>query len=76
MDVYTQIVQACLNNHQPNLAIEYVERSKARNLVQIFADSDSTPHPKGDQIRPETRKRLERLKEQIRRQTTATRQSG
>jgi len=65
MDVYTQIVQVCLNNHQPNLAIEYVERSKARNLVQIFADSDSTPHPKGDQIRPETRKRLERLKEQI-----------
>jgi CHAT domain-containing protein len=65
MDVYTQIVQACLNNHQPDLAIEYVERSKARNLVQIFADSDSTLHPKGDQIRPETRKRLERLKEQI-----------
>lgn len=65
MDVYTQIVQACLNNHQLELAIEYVERSKARNLVQIFADSDSTLHPKGDQIRPETRKRLERLKAQI-----------
>jgi len=65
MDVYTQIVQACLNNHQPDLAIEYVERSKARNLVQLFADTDSTLHPKGDQIRPDTRKRLERLKAQI-----------
>jgi len=65
MDVYTQIVQACLNNHQRDLAIEYVERSKARNLVQLFADSDGTLHPKGDQIRPETRKRLERLKKQI-----------
>ncbi|MBW4573807.1 MAG: CHAT domain-containing protein [Aphanothece sp. CMT-3BRIN-NPC111] len=65
MDVYTQIVQACLNNHQPDLAIEYVERSKARNLVQLFADTDSTLHPKGDQIRPQTRQRLERLKEQI-----------
>lgn len=65
MDVYTQIVQACLNNHQPDLAIEYVERSKARNLVQLFANSDSTLHPKGDQIRPDTRKRLERLKKQI-----------
>jgi tetratricopeptide (TPR) repeat protein len=65
MDVYTQIVQACLNNHQPDLAIEYVERSKARNLVQLFASTDGTLHPKGDQIRPETRKRLERLKAQI-----------
>jgi len=65
MDVYTQIVQACLNNHQPKLVIEYVERSKARNLVQLFANSDSELKPKGDQIRPETRKRLERLKEQI-----------
>jgi CHAT domain-containing protein len=65
MDVYTQIVQACLNNDQPKLAIEYVERSKARNLVQLFADSDSTLHPKGDQIRPDTRRRLERLKAQI-----------
>jgi len=65
MDVYTQIVQACFNNHQPELAIEYVERSKARNLVQLFADSDGTLQPKGDQIRPETRQRLERLKEQI-----------
>jgi CHAT domain-containing protein/Flp pilus assembly protein TadD len=65
MDVYTQIVQACLNNHQPDLAIEYVERSKARNLVQLFANSDGTIDPKGDQIRPETRKRLERLKAQI-----------
>jgi CHAT domain-containing protein/tetratricopeptide (TPR) repeat protein len=65
MDVYTQIVQACINNHQPDLAIEYVERSKARNLVQLFAYSDGTLQPKGDQIRPETRKRLERLKKQI-----------
>ena len=65
MDVYTQIVQAGINNRQPDLAIEYIERSKARNLVKLFADTDGTLHPKGDQIRPDTRKRLERLKAQI-----------
>ena len=65
MDVYTQIVQACLNNHQPKLALEYVERSKARNLVQLFADAESTLHPKGDQLDRNIRQRIERLKAQI-----------
>ncbi|MFP4101613.1 CHAT domain-containing protein, partial [Coleofasciculus sp.] len=65
MDVYTQIVQACLNNHQPKLALEYVERSKARNLVQLFADAESTLHPKGDQLDPQIRQRIESLKAQI-----------
>jgi CHAT domain-containing protein len=65
MDVYTQIVQACLNNHQPKLALEYVERSKARNLVQLFADAESTLHPKGNQVDRKIRQRIERLKAQI-----------
>ncbi|MEQ8999164.1 MAG: CHAT domain-containing tetratricopeptide repeat protein [Coleofasciculus sp. B1-GNL1-01] len=65
MDVYTQIVQACLNNHQPKLALEYVERSKARNLVQLFADAESTLHPKGDQVDRKIRQQIERLKAQI-----------
>ncbi len=61
IDVYTQTVQACLNNHQPELALEYVERSKARNLVQLFADSDN----KSNQVNSNVLKRLDKLKQQI-----------
>ncbi|NEP02296.1 MAG: CHAT domain-containing protein [Symploca sp. SIO2E9] len=65
IDVYTKVVPACLNNQRPDLAIEYVERSKARNLVQIFADSDEQLKPKGEEIRQSTIKKLDRLKEKI-----------
>ena len=61
MDVYTKTVQACLNNNQPELALEYVERSKARNLVQLFADSKNKSH----QIRSDVLNRLEKIKKQI-----------
>lgn len=44
--VYANIVQACINNNQPDKAIEYVERSKARNLVELLATRDI--HPKGN----------------------------
>ncbi|NER29440.1 MAG: CHAT domain-containing protein [Symploca sp. SIO1C4] len=65
IDVYTKVVPACLNNQQPDLAIEYVERSKARNLVQIFADSDEQLKPKGEEIRQSTIKKLDKLKGKI-----------
>ncbi|MGK7881469.1 MAG: CHAT domain-containing protein [Crocosphaera sp.] len=61
IDVYTQTVQACLNNDQPKLALEYVERSKARNLVQLFADLDN----KSNLISKEVLQRLDNLKGEI-----------
>ena len=65
IDVYTQMVQACLNHGQSALAIEYVERSKARNLVQLFADSDKPLQLMGEQSGAGQRKLLEKLKQQI-----------
>jgi CHAT domain-containing protein len=44
--VYYDIVQSYLNLNQPDKALEYVERSKTRNLVEILADRDLIP--KGD----------------------------
>ncbi|MEM9272145.1 MAG: CHAT domain-containing tetratricopeptide repeat protein [Cyanobacteria bacterium P01_F01_bin.143] len=62
IDVYTQAVQACLNDNQPELAVEYVERSKARNLVQLFADLDN----KSNKVNSNILNHLERLKKEIR----------
>jgi CHAT domain-containing protein/Tfp pilus assembly protein PilF len=44
IDVYAKMVQACINIGQPDKAIEYVERSKARNLVELLAHKNI--HPK------------------------------
>jgi CHAT domain-containing protein len=44
--VYTSIVQAYINNNQPDKALEYVERSKARNLVELLTNRDI--YPKGN----------------------------
>ena len=41
--VYFNIVQACINNEQPEKAIEYAERSKARNLVELLANRNLQP---------------------------------
>jgi len=65
IDVYTQMVQACLHHGQSALAIEYVERSKARNLVQLFADADKPLQLMGEQSGAGQRKLLEKLKQQI-----------
>lgn len=43
IDVYGRIVQAYLQNNQLDKAIEYVERSKARNLVGLLADKNIYP---------------------------------
>nr|MDJ0728698.1 tetratricopeptide repeat protein [Crocosphaera sp.] len=46
MDVYHGIVQSYLNLKQPDKALEYVERSKTRYLVQLFTERDI--YPKGN----------------------------
>jgi CHAT domain-containing protein len=43
IDVYGRIVQAYLRNNQLDKAIEYVERSKARNLVGLLANKNIYP---------------------------------
>ncbi|MEM9924517.1 MAG: CHAT domain-containing protein, partial [Cyanobacteria bacterium P01_D01_bin.50] len=43
INVYKNIVQACINNEQPEKAIEYAERSKARNLVELVYNTQLEP---------------------------------
>lgn len=62
LDVYLQIVQACLNNNQSDKALEYVERSKARTLVERLAKLDL--YPKGD-VSETSLKKLKRLRREI-----------
>ncbi|MBE8967295.1 CHAT domain-containing protein [Nostocales cyanobacterium LEGE 12452] len=45
IDVYSGAVQAYINNQQFNKAIEYVERSKARNLIELLANIHLNPKP-------------------------------
>ncbi len=40
IDIYQNIVQACINNHQLDKAIEYVERSRSKRLVDLIASND------------------------------------
>ncbi len=43
MDVYHGIVQSYLNLNQKDRALEYVERSKTRYLVQLLTERDIYP---------------------------------
>jgi CHAT domain-containing protein len=45
INVYAGIVQAYIHKDQPDKAIEYVERSKARNLVELLANKNLYPKP-------------------------------
>jgi CHAT domain-containing protein len=40
IDIYANIVQACINNKQLDKAIEYVERSRSKRLVDLMASND------------------------------------
>ncbi|MCA2655540.1 CHAT domain-containing tetratricopeptide repeat protein [Microcystis sp. M061S2] len=62
MDVYHGIVQSYLNLNQPDCALEYVERSKTRYLVQLLTDRDI--YPKGN-IPPTIITELDRLRRAI-----------
>lgn len=44
--VYQNIIQACINQGQIDKAIEYVERSKTRNLVDLLFTRDLYPKDK------------------------------
>ncbi|BAY80441.1 hypothetical protein NIES25_69290 (plasmid) [Nostoc linckia NIES-25] len=43
IDIFHRIVQAHLNLHQPDRALEYIERSKARNLVELMTQKSLKP---------------------------------
>lgn len=40
LHVYENMVQACINNKQLNKAIEYIERSRSKRLVDLMASND------------------------------------
>jgi CHAT domain-containing protein/tetratricopeptide (TPR) repeat protein len=40
IDIYEKIVQACINNGQLDRAVEYVERSRSKRLVDLMASND------------------------------------
>ncbi|MDF0555669.1 CHAT domain-containing protein [Kamptonema sp. UHCC 0994] len=40
INIYANIVQACINNKQLDKALEYVERSRSKRLVDLMASND------------------------------------
>ena len=61
IDVYIGMVKACIKDGQLTKAIEYVERSKARNLVELLASLNLQPKGVSEDIRNE----LNRLRQEI-----------
>ncbi|MBK1989687.1 tetratricopeptide repeat protein [Sphaerospermopsis aphanizomenoides BCCUSP55] len=62
IDVYQKLVQAYINIEQWDKAIETVERSKTRNLVELLANRDL--YPKGD-VPQEIISQLDQLRRSI-----------
>ncbi len=62
IQVYFSLVQSCINTQQFDKAIEYAERSKSRNLVELLATRDL--YPKGD-IPPDILSQLDTLRRQV-----------
>ena len=63
IEVYYKIVQAYLNTEQNALALEYVERSKTRNLVELLATRDLKPR---GNFSPAILEKLDCLRDEIR----------
>jgi len=61
IDLYCGMVKACINDGQLTKAIEYVERNKARNLVQLIASENL--NPKG--VSEDIRNQYKRLRQEI-----------
>ncbi|QIZ73661.1 CHAT domain-containing protein [Oxynema aestuarii AP17] len=59
--IYRGMVEVCLELGNYTAAIEYADRSKARNLVELIATRDA--YPQG--ISPEDRQRLQQLRQAI-----------
>lgn len=68
IDVYQHMVQACVNNNNREKAIEYAERSKTRNLVELLANKNLFPkrdlYP-NQQTYQTHREQLYKLRQQI-----------
>ena len=62
MGLYVLIVEVCLELGRYTDAIEYVDRSKARNLTELIATRDAYP---GGEISAEDRQRLQQLRQAI-----------
>jgi CHAT domain-containing protein len=56
IDVYIKMVQACINDGQSEKALETVERSKSRNLVELLANSELYPKDASDSLKQELRR--------------------
>ena len=50
IDVFHRIVQAYLNLNQPEKALEYIERSKGRNLVELITQKNLQPQGVSQEI--------------------------
>ncbi|WP_287714763.1 CHAT domain-containing protein, partial [Microcystis sp. M144S2] len=61
IDVFYRIVQAHLNLNQPEKALEYIERSKGRNLVELMTQKNL--HPQG--VSQEIIAQLNELKQRV-----------
>jgi CHAT domain-containing protein len=56
IDVYIKMVQACINDGQIEKALETVERSKSRNLVELLANSELEPKNANDSLKQDLRR--------------------
>ncbi|CAD5920100.1 Tetratricopeptide domain protein-TPR repeat [Planktothrix rubescens] len=56
IDVYIKMVQACINDGQIEKALETVERSKSRNLVELLANSELEPKGADDSLKQDLRR--------------------
>jgi CHAT domain-containing protein len=73
ISVYFNLVQCCINTQQYAKALEYAERSKSRNLVELLATRDL--YPKGD-IPAEILSQLDNLRRQVLAEERRLGQSG
>jgi CHAT domain-containing protein len=60
IDVYQNMVQACINSGQMEKAIEYVERSRSKRLVDLMASNDLY---QSDEVSPEVKELLQQFDE-------------
>jgi len=56
IDIYIEMVQACINDGQFEKALETVERSKSRNLVELLANSELEPKGADDSLKQDLRR--------------------
>ncbi|MEB3827683.1 CHAT domain-containing protein, partial [Phormidium sp. CCY1219] len=59
---YVLMVETCIQLNRRNKALEYADRSKARNLTELIATRDAYP---GGEIPAEIRQRLQQLRQEI-----------